>query len=329
MGTGISGSAVNMEDVSAEAIEQPPPSAGAQAAHDIETAEEVEYLKASERLEDWVPPDRFMSGPPWKFVWYSSAEDYPNSELLDPVWKEASQIWQHFKGNTPDIRLHVDWMHKDCYGPGWTRGADYDDCPNTPVKTKYNADHLSGLRTFPTLRLYGPMGQTDFHGQRTTQNLLNFVRKYVDPPEYHETRNPRSVIDDPPHAVDVEAPQEGTPRPPPQPVEPTQSALERTGTSDMGFAVGTLGAVVVDASREELRERRHLRSHLPQSSNLPCSRAPELPRNLLGNPGSQVPGRPAGHWPSLSAGNLECQRRQQGPLRDSSSARRATLWSFL
>lgn len=302
----------------------------AQAAHAIEQAEEVSYLKARERLEGWTPADKFMSGPPWKFVWFSSAEDFPNSELLDPVWKEASQIWTHFKGSSPDIRVHVDWQHKDCYGPGWTRGADYDDCPITPAKMKNRADHLGGLRSFPTLRLYGPMGQTDFHGQRTTQNLLNFVRNYVDPPEDHETRNPKDFIDDPPGTPDVETPEKELPLPVVEP-EPTETSLDRVGSSGMGFAPATLGAVAVNASREELElRRRSCSSRSLQSSRLPRLRTPQLPRHLPSTPGSQGPGRPEGYQALRLGRDSACQRQQPGLAQGcSKQARQASLWSFL
>jgi len=122
-----------------------------------------------------------------QFVWYSAADD--NTEVtLPPVWDVAKFEYGKLKGHHPDPNQRIEWVHKNCYGRGWSKGEDYEDCP---LDSKL-PNHLT---EFPTLRLYTDVGEDDFQGERTVPELVNFVRRTVDPPEILPSRNPPYILD--------------------------------------------------------------------------------------------------------------------------------------
>lgn len=97
--------------------------------------------------------------PKFRFVEYF-AKDCPHCVHLEPVWKNAATQWaeQH-----PDSE--VVWEQKECFGPGWAQGKDFEDCQ------KHSIDG------FPTVKLFtkGDDNGVYFEDDRTADQMVKFV----------------------------------------------------------------------------------------------------------------------------------------------------------
>eukprot|EP00931_Biecheleriopsis_adriatica_P120682 TRINITY_DN9579_c0_g1_i1.p1 TRINITY_DN9579_c0_g1~~TRINITY_DN9579_c0_g1_i1.p1 ORF type:complete len:416 (+),score=99.91 TRINITY_DN9579_c0_g1_i1:63-1310(+) len=114
-------------------------------------------------------------GPPTKFgggtVVDYAAKDCVHCQMMEPVWKNAKSMWlESHAGNQADV---VKWEQKECFGPRWAPGKDYDECQK------------QGIHTFPTIRFHGKDGDAyeDFTGDRSAKSLLNFVNRSAEPPD--------------------------------------------------------------------------------------------------------------------------------------------------
>lgn len=210
------------------------------------------------------------------FIWYSAAEDNTD-KILEPVWQDASQLWARLKGNHPDPNQRIEWVKKVCYGQGWSKGPDYDECPLEKTLPNH-------LEEFPTLRLYTDSGEYDFQGDRTVPELFNFVRQNVDPPEVHPSRNPPWILEDRPagrNPFKIATSRSGSASDVPQdPAAGINSAREAPdipsavpgppAASGLGPALGCGASVILSAHHRDLRLRwtscRHPRRLLRQRS---------------------------------------------------------------
>jgi len=120
------------------------------------------------------------------FVWYSAAEE--GAKSLPRVWEEAQELWHKIKGHSKDPNVNIEWIKRECYGNGWVKGVDYNECP-------LDSTLPNRIKEFPTLRLYSDTGEDNFQGDRTVPELLNFVRGIVDPPELKPSVNPGDILE--------------------------------------------------------------------------------------------------------------------------------------
>lgn len=89
------------------------------------------------------------------------AKSCPHCKHLEPVWQDAKLRW-----STERDGAIVRWEQKECFGDGWKRGRDFDECQKQDV------------HAFPTIKLYNGTASSGhkFEGDRTPQGLVDFVR---------------------------------------------------------------------------------------------------------------------------------------------------------
>mmetsp|Transcript_73999 Transcript_73999/g.130717 ORF Transcript_73999/g.130717 Transcript_73999/m.130717 type:complete len:511 (+) Transcript_73999:128-1660(+) len=94
-----------------------------------------------------------------RFVEYF-AKDCPHCIHLAPTWKNAAQAWE---AKHPDSA--VSWEQKECFGPGWKPGKDFEECTNQQVEA------------FPTIKFYGKGDNVGkfFDDDRSEGGLLKFL----------------------------------------------------------------------------------------------------------------------------------------------------------
>eukprot|EP00930_Biecheleria_cincta_P056085 TRINITY_DN42269_c0_g1_i1.p1 TRINITY_DN42269_c0_g1~~TRINITY_DN42269_c0_g1_i1.p1 ORF type:complete len:508 (-),score=138.40 TRINITY_DN42269_c0_g1_i1:8-1483(-) len=97
--------------------------------------------------------------PKFRFVEYF-AKDCPHCQHLEPVWKTAATQWAE---KHPDSE--VVWEQKECFGPGWMQGKDFQDCEKQAIDG------------FPTVKLFskGDDKGVFFEDNRTADGLVKFV----------------------------------------------------------------------------------------------------------------------------------------------------------
>ena len=89
------------------------------------------------------------------------AADCGHCQQFAPVWSKASET----------SSLPIGWETKECYGPGWSHGKDFDLCKEMNVTR------------FPTVKLVQfdhsghPANSWDFNGSRTAQSLEDFANE--------------------------------------------------------------------------------------------------------------------------------------------------------
>lgn len=143
------------------------------------------YQHAVEKAElPWVPDDNVKHA----FIWYSAAEDNTD-KTLPPVWESARKIYTKLKASSNDPNQHIRWVKKVCYDKDWSAGENFSECP-------LDQKLPNRIKEFPTLRLYSDAGEDDFVGQRSVPEVVNFVRRIVDPPERLPSRNPPHILEE-------------------------------------------------------------------------------------------------------------------------------------
>eukprot|EP00933_Yihiella_yeosuensis_P022481 TRINITY_DN17707_c0_g1_i1.p1 TRINITY_DN17707_c0_g1~~TRINITY_DN17707_c0_g1_i1.p1 ORF type:complete len:516 (-),score=123.20 TRINITY_DN17707_c0_g1_i1:618-2165(-) len=112
----------------------------------------------------WASHAEQVDGP--RFVEYY-AKDCPHCVHLAPVWKEAAHEWVR---EHPDTTVH--WQQKECFGSGWGKGSDYDECQKL------------GVESFPTVKFYKGLQDAageEYSGERSVASMVDFISSHTKP----------------------------------------------------------------------------------------------------------------------------------------------------